>query len=425
MSPTDHDRTVTTVLTTPPPDTGSLTGLRVLDLSRVLAGPLCTQMLADHGAEVIKVEPPNGDETRTWGPPFVSDTMSAYFSGVNRNKSNICLDLRTDDGQRVLADLLTDTDVLVENFKAGTLAKWGYPDELLRERYPHLIQCRITGFGTDGPMGAMPGYDAVVQAYSGLMSINGEADGPALRVGVPIVDMVTGIYAFSGILLALNERHRTGMGQLVDCTLIDTAISLLHPHSPAHLADGRIPQRTGSAHPTIAPYDTFDAADGKIFIGAGNDRQFRHLCTLLGILDVADDPRFATNADRVSNVTELRPLLAEKILPLQRHRLAAELLARGVPASALHNVAEALRDPHVLHRQMVVDKDGYRTTGVPIKLSRTPGSVRVPPRDRGADTRRILTGLGYSPAQIDALIDSDIAHTDVIDSPQPAEAARP
>ncbi len=382
----------------------------MLDLSRVLAGPLCTQLLADHGAEVIKVEPPSGDETRTWGPPFISDSMSAYFSGVNRNKSNISLDLRTDEGQRVLADLLTDADVLVENFKAGTLTKWGFSDELLRERYPHLIQCRITGFGIDGPMGAMPGYDAVVQAYSGLMSINGEADGPALRVGVPIVDMVTGIYAFSGILLALNERHRTGLGQLVDCTLIDTAISLLHPHSPAHLADGRIPQRTGSAHPTIAPYDTFDAADGKIFIGAGNDRQFRHLLGLLEIPAIADDPRFATNADRVSNVTELRPLLAEKIRAHPRRELAEDLLARGVPASALHDVAEALRDPHVLHRQMVVDADGYRTTGIPIKLSRTPGKVRIPPRDRGADTRRILTGLGYSPAQIDVLIDSDIAH---------------
>ena len=367
-------------------------------------------MLADHGAEVIKVEPPNGDETRTWGPPFVSDTMSAYFNGVNRNKSNICLDLRTAGGQRVLADLLADTDILVENFKVGTLADWGYPDTFLRERYPHLIQCRITGFGTDGPMGAMPGYDAVVQAYSGLMSVNGEVDGPALRVGVPIVDMVTGILAFSGILLALNERHRTGLGQLVDCTLIDTAISLLHPHSPAHLADGRIPQRTGSAHPTIAPYDTFDATDGKIFIGAGNDRQFRRLATLLEIPAIADDPRFATNADRVGNVGELRPLLAEKIREYPRHELAKDLLARGVPASALHDVAEALRDPHVLHRRMVVDKDGYRATGIPIKLGRTPGSVRVPPRDRGADTGRILAGLGYTSEEIDALIEADIAH---------------
>jgi crotonobetainyl-CoA:carnitine CoA-transferase CaiB-like acyl-CoA transferase len=399
------------MLPTPPP-TGSLQGLRVLDLSRVLAGPLCTQMLADHGAEVIKVEPPAGDDTRTWGPPFVSDTMSSYYGAVNRNKANLCLDLRTTEGQRVLGDLIADADVLVENFKAGTLAKWGYPDELLRQNHPELIQCRITGFGTDGPMGAMPGYDAVVQAYSGLMSINGESDGPALRVGVPVVDMVTGIYAFSGILLALNERQRTGLGQLVDCTLIDTAISLLHPHSAAHLADGRVPQRTGSAHPSIAPYETFDAVDGQIFIGAGNDRQFGHLTSLLGVPAVAEDPRFTTNADRVRNVNELRPLLAEKIAALHRRPLAEALLARGVPASAVHDVGEALRDPHVLHRQMVIDHDGYRSAGVPINLSRTPGSVRTPPHDKGADTRTILASLGYSPQRIEELLDADIIQMD-------------
>ncbi|MFL4473092.1 CaiB/BaiF CoA transferase family protein [Paeniglutamicibacter sp. MACA_103] len=412
-------------MTTTPTPAGSLTGLRVLDLSRVLAGPLCTQMLADHGAEVIKVEPPAGDETRSWGPPFVSDTMSAYFGGVNRNKSNLCADLRTSEGQQLLGDLLAEADVLVENFKAGTLSRWGYPDELLREKYPHLIQCRITGFGIDGPMGAMPGYDAVVQAYSGLMSINGESDGPALRVGVPIVDMVTGIYAFSGILLALNERHSTGMGQLVDCTLIDTAISLLHPHSSSHLADGRVPQRTGSAHPTIAPYDTFAAEDGQIFVGAGNDRQFGQLVSLLGIPSVAEDPRFTTNADRLRNVSELRPLLAEKIAVTERQPLAEALLARGVPASAIHNVAEALRDPHVLHRKMVVERDGYRSSGVPISLSRTPGSVGNPPREKGADTREILTSLGYGPQEIDALLDVHIVHSNAADRSLPRTGVSP
>ncbi|MDA3647523.1 CoA transferase [Saccharopolyspora indica] len=391
--------------------TGSLRGIRVLDLSRILAGPLCSQMLADHGAEVIKVEPPAGDDTRSWGPPFVTGTMSAYHTGINRNKANICLDLTTADGQRLLGELLSDVDVVVENFKAGTLAKWGYPDEVIAARFPRLVHCRITGFGTDGPMGSTPGYDAILQAYGGLLSINGEKSGPPLRVGVPIVDMVTGIYAFSGVLLALHERHASGRGQLVDCTLLDTAVSLLHPHSAAWLASGQIPQRTGSAHPSIAPYDTFDAADGPIFISGGNDRQFRAMAEVLGLPELAEDPRFATNADRVGHMGVLRDLLAAPISARTRQDLAQALLRRGVPATPVHDVGEALTDPQVLHREMVVEKDGYRGTGIPVKLGRTPGNVRTAPREQGADTRRILASLGYPEEEITALIEADIART--------------
>lgn len=393
------------------PPNGSLHGVRVVDLSRILAGPLCSQMLADHGAEVIKVEPPAGDDTRTWGPPFVSDTMSAYHTGVNRNKNNICLDLTSPDGQQVLGELLSGADVVVENFKAGTLAKWGLSDDVIAERFPRLIHCRITGFGIDGPMGGMPGYDAVLQAYGGLMSINGEPSGPPQRVGVPIVDMVTGIYAFSGVLLALHDRHTTGRGQLVDCTLLDTAVSLLHPHSPSWLASGELPQRTGSAHPSIAPYDVFDAVGGVIFIGAGNDRQFRRLGEVLGIPDLADDARFATNADRVHNVAQLRPVLADRIAERDRHELARDLLESGVPATPVHDVGEALSDPQVRHREMVVERDGYRGTGIPIKLGRTPGRVHTAPREQGADTRRILASLGYTDEQITALIAADTARS--------------
>jgi crotonobetainyl-CoA:carnitine CoA-transferase CaiB-like acyl-CoA transferase len=271
------------------------------------------------------------------------------------------------------------------------------------------VHCRITGFGTDGPMGSTPGYDAILQAYGGLMSVNGENDGPPLRVGVPIVDMVTGIYAFSGILLALHERHTTGRGQLVDCTLLDTAVSLLHPHSATWLASGRVPQRTGSAHPSIAPYDTFEAADGLIFISGGNDRQFRDLADVLGLPEIAGDPRFATNADRVHHVDALRELLAAPIRARTRQDLAQALLARGVPATPVHDVGEALTDPQVLHRQMVVEQDGYRGTGIPIKLSRTPGTVRTAPREKGADTRRVLASLGYTDEQITALLDAHVA----------------
>jgi crotonobetainyl-CoA:carnitine CoA-transferase CaiB-like acyl-CoA transferase len=387
----------------------ALTGIRVVDLSRVLAGPLCTQMLADHGADVVKVEPPGGDETRAWGPPFVDATTSSYYMGLNRGKRNVCLDLHTAEAQVVLADLLASADVLVENFRVGTLARWGFDDDTLRQRFPRLVVCRITGYGTDGPVGGRPGYDAAAQAYGGLMSVNGEADGPPLRVGVPIVDMVTGNYAFAGILLALRERDRTGHGQLVDCTLLDTAISLLHPHLPAYLTDGTVPPRTGSAHPSIAPYDTFDAAGGPVFVGAANDRQFRSLVTVLGCAELADDPRFATNGDRVRNVAHLRPLLAEQLTGRPRRELVDALLAVGVPASEIHDVGQALADPQVRHRQMVVERPDYRGVGVAIKLDRTPGRPGFAPRARGADTAEVLAALGYSPDRIAELIDAGAA----------------
>ncbi|PXY29067.1 MULTISPECIES: CaiB/BaiF CoA-transferase family protein [Prauserella] len=374
---------------------GALAGIRVVDLSRVLAGPLCTQMLADHGADVVKVEPPAGDETRGWGPPFVRQGTSAYFTGLNRNKRNIVLDLNSAEGQAVLGRLLEEADVLVENFKAGTLARWGFDDDHLRRAYPRLVHSRVTGYGVDGPRGSAPGYDAILQAYAGLMSVNGAADGPPTRVGVPIVDMVTGILSFSGILLALHERQRSGRGQLIDSTLLDTAVTLLHPHSATWFASGQVPARTGSAHPTIAPYDTFATRNGPIFLGVGNDRQFRSLVEVLGRPALADDPRFAANADRVINRAELSAIVGALLAEHDREELGARLLERGVPSSPVHDVGEALTDPQVLHREMVVELDGYRGIGIPVKLTRTPGSVRTAPRDRGADTLEVLRDLGF------------------------------
>ncbi|MPZ61935.1 MAG: CoA transferase [Propionibacteriales bacterium] len=382
---------------------GALAGLRVVDLSRVLAGPLCTQMLADHGAEVVKVEPPAGDETRGWGPPFVGPATSAYFTGLNRNKRNIVLDLRSDLGREALARLLEDADVLVENYKAGTLETWGFGDEVLADRYPRLIHARITGFGVDGPMGGAPGYDAVLQAYGGLMSINGETGGPPLRVGVPIVDMVTGVFAFTGILLALNERHSSGRGQLVDCTLLDTAVNLLHPHTPSWFADGRVPARTGSAHPTIAPYDTFHCRDGIFFLAVGNDRQFRELAGVLGVPELADDPRFVTNPDRVVQRDDLRSILVPLLREWDREALGQALLARGVPSSPVHDVGETLTNPQVRYRDLVVELEGYTGVGIPVKLQRTPGSVRTPPSEPGVDTASVLRDLGFTAEQIAAV----------------------
>lgn len=387
----------------------SLKGLRVLDLSRVLAGPLCSQMLADHGAEVTKVEPPAGDECRHWGPPFLRPGTSAYYSGLNRNKRNICLDLGSPDGVEILTRMLEDADVLVENFKAGTMARWGLGPDELRHRFPRLIHCRITGFGVDGPMAGAPGYDAVLQAYGGLMSLNGEPDASPLRLPVPIVDMVTGMLAFSGVLLATIERERSGVGQLVDCTLLDTVVSLLHPHAQSWFATGDEPRRTGSAHPTIAPYDVFDAADGPFFIGAGNDRQYARLVAELGAPELAEDPRFASNPDRVDHVAELRPLLADRIREHSREELGRRLLAAGVPASPVHGLGDALTDPQVRHRQMVVEQDDYRGVGIPIKLDRTPGVVRTPPRAQGADGYEILRELGYDDGRIDTLLATGVA----------------
>ena len=392
---------------------GALRGIRIVDVSAVLAGPYCSQMLGDHGAEVIKVEPPAGDATRLFGPPYMPDGKSAYYTGINRNKKGICVDLSTEKGQQVLVDLLRSADVLIENFKAGTMERWGLGyEDTLSTQFPGLVYCRITGFGTDGPLGGLPAYDAVLQAYGGLMSVNGEADQEPLRVGVPIVDLVTGMLAFSGILLALHERMSSGKGQLVDCTLLDTAISLLHPHSASWLADGQVPRRTGSAHPSIAPYDNFATPAGPFFVGAGSDRQFEALVAVLGRPDLARDERYATNEVRVVHVESLRETLAALIWNWDRDVLGAELLKAGVPAMPVNDVSQAVMSPQALHRQMLVEMEDYRGVGVPIKLSGSPGSVRIPPPAKGADTYSVLTEAGYDPTTIGTLIAQGVLHVD-------------
>ncbi|MFI7154384.1 CaiB/BaiF CoA transferase family protein [Nonomuraea sp. NPDC050022] len=386
---------------------GAIRGVRVLDLSRVLAGPLCAQMLADHGAEVIKVEAPAGDETRRWGPPFVdeAETTSAYYQGLNRNKSNVVLDLRTPPAREVLYDLIAQADVVVENFKAGTMQNWGlgYESRLVQE-FPRLVYCRVTGYGVDGPLGGMPGYDAVLQAYGGLMSLNGEREGEPLRVGVPIVDITAAHQAFAGVLLALLERAGSGRGQLVDVTLFDAVLSILHPHSATYLQSGEVPERTGAAHPTVAPYQVFrTAGQGRLFVAAASDAQFAALTDVLGCPHLADDPRFRRNKDRVSHRAQLLAELEPAFLHQDAGDLAERLAARGVPASPVHNIDGALSAPHARHRAMVVQDGAYLGIGVPIKLDR---SAAVPPRAptaAGADTCRVLTELGYSRERISAL----------------------
>ena len=374
---------------------GALHGLKVIDLSRVLGGPYCTQALADHGAQVIKLEPPVGDETRTWGPPFDESDTAWYFNGVNRNKLGISVDLSNEAGRAVLWQLLEDADVLVENFKPGTLARWGMDFERdLQPRFPRLIHCAVSGFGPDGPLGGLPGYDAAVQAMAGLMSVNGERDGGPMRVGLPIVDMVTGLNALAGILLALAEREKSGRGQSIDIALYDCGVSLLHPHLPNYFGSGKVPQRSGNAHPNIAPYDSYQTGTAPIFLAVGNDRQFAKLCTHIGAAELAQDPRFADNRSRCAHRAELKHALEAQLAGFDCETLAQDLIHGSVPCGPVLTVDVVARHPHTLHRKMVVELGEYRGTGSPIKLSRTPATYRNAPPALGADTDAVLASLG-------------------------------
>lgn len=387
---------------------GALDGIRVLDLSRVLGGPYCGQILADHGAEVTKVEPPQGDETRGWGPPFDAGGSAAYYQGVNRNKRDIVIDLARPAGRDLVLRLLEGSDVLIENFKVGTLERWGLGYEaVLAARFPRLVHCRISGYGADGPLGGVAGYDAVVQAMSGLMSINGSPESGATRLGVPVVDMATGMAAAIGVVMALFERVRSGLGQFIDATLYDTALSLLHPQSANWLLSGRTPGLTGNAHPNIVPYDKFPTATGDVFLGIGNDGQFAKLCTQLGRVEWAGDPRFASNAQRAANRAALRALLEAELGRLDGQALCDALAAQGVPAGPVRSIPQALDDPHTRHREMVVAiGPDYRGIGTPVRLSRTPASMRLAPPRFGEHSRTVLRSIGCSEAEIEALIAS-------------------
>ena len=340
----------------------ALAGLRVLDLSRVLAGPYCAQMLGDQGASVLKIEPPQGDETRLLGPPFVGDD-AAYFMSINRNKQAIALDLNQPGARDVLLRLLEDADVLIENFLPGTMEKWGlgYQD-VLAPRFPRLVYCRVTGFGLDGPLGNLPGYDAVLQAMSGLMSINGDAGGGPTRVGIPLVDIVTGLHSAFGVMTALAERARSGKGQLVEACLYDTAMSLLIPHAANWMASGKVPGRTGSGHPNISPYDKYTARDGEIFLGVVNDGQFRKFSTAIGHPEWMDDARFCDGRARMANRAAMRDAIEAALGQFDSAPLCEKLMAAGVPAGPVQTVNQSVQHPHTAHRNMKVEIDGAQRT---------------------------------------------------------------
>ncbi|MCA3376353.1 MAG: CoA transferase [Roseomonas sp.] len=395
---------------------GPLSGLRVLDLTRVLAGPTCTQMLGDLGAEVIKIERPEaGDDTRGFAPPFVPNTKeSAYFVGVNRNKKSVTLDIAKPEGQAIIHKLLEHCDILVENFKVGALAKYGLGYEQLAKTHPRLIYCSITGFGQTGPYAPRPGYDALIQAMGGVMSLTGDPNGSPQKVGVPVADLFAGLYGCIGILAAVNHRNNTGQGQQIDIGMLDTHVAWLANQGMNYLATGENPPRLGNQHPNIAPYQEFPTKDGYIILAVGNDPTFERFCKAFGQEALLADPRFATNPIRVQN----RQLVTDTLTPVMKSKTTAEwieaLEALKIGCGPINTLEQVFADPHVQAREMVVEMahgsgETVKVIANPVKLSATPPSYRSAPPVLGEHTQNVLTDvLKMSAADIAALKEKGI-----------------
>ncbi|GGN00817.1 CoA transferase [Thermus composti] len=389
-----------------------LAGIQVLDLSRVLAGPLCTLILADLGAEVIKVEPPWGDETRGWGPPFV-EGESAYFLAVNRGKKSVALDLKRPEGQEAVRRLAQRADVLVENFKTGDLRRYGLDYESLRALNPRLVYLSITGFGHTGPRAQEPGYDAALQGYTGIMSVTGEPEGPPMKVGVAWIDVMTGMMGALAVLAALWERERSGLGQHIDLSLFDVGLFALANLGESFLLTGKPPRRLGNAHPQIVPYGAFPAEDGWLILAVGNDEQFRRLCQVVGLPDLA--LRFPTNALRVEHRKEVVEALAQVLKARPRAYWLARLKEAGVPAAPVNDLAEAFQDPQARAREAVWTLEhpllgALPTLANPLRfLSRTPARPSAPPPLLGEHTEEVLREAGFPEEAVRALVEKGVA----------------
>ena len=385
-----------------------LEGIKVLDLTRVLAGPFCTMILADMGAEVIKVEQPGkGDDTRQFGPPF-QEGESAYFLSVNRNKKSITLDIKSAKGKEILGRLIQRSDVLVENFRPGALKKLGFDYEAASAINPRLIYASVSGFGQTGPWSAKPGYDLAIQGLGGIMSITGDADGPPYKVGVSQADLTAGLYAAQGVLLALFAREKTGRGQLVDVGMLDCQLAMLSFQAGIYFMTGVSPMRKGNQHPTICTYGTFKARDRYINIAVGNDKLWHKLCALIGLEKIRDNPDFATNPSRVQHRDQLFPIIQDEIGKNDSAHWLALFEEHGIPSGPILSIEEALAQPQAAAREMVVTMQHrilgeIKQAGIPVKLSETPGGIANPPPCLSEHTDAVLENLGYSGADIQAM----------------------
>jgi len=365
-----------------------LAGLKVIELARVRAGPWAGQTLSDLGAEVIKVEAPRGDDTRQWGPPFVTrddDVSASYFHSTNRGKASVIVDLKTEEGRAKLRGLLADADILIENFKVGGLAKYGFDYDSLAADFPRLIYCSVTGFGQTGPYAHRAGYDFIIQGISGLMSITGDPAGQPQKTGVAITDIFTGMYATTAILAAVHQRSSTGRGQHIDMALLDVAVAVTANQAMNYLTSGVAPGMMGNAHMNLTPYQVFDCADGFIIIATGNDPQYQRLCGLLGVAEMADDPDYLTNADRIANRDEMTRRLTEATLRFPKAELLAACEAQGVPAGPINNMAEVMADPQVQARGMQIALDGVPGIRTPIRFSEAGLALHRPAPKLGED----------------------------------------